>query len=351
MVDVLSFYKDKKVLVTGHTGFKGSWLCNILLEAGADLIGYALEPATNPNLFSLLDLSSRMKSIIGDIRDFDLLLKTFQEEKPEIVFHLAAQPIVRDSYKSPLYTYDTNVMGTVNLLECIRTTTSVKSLINVTTDKVYENCDSENHPFKEDEKLDGYDPYSNSKSCSEIVTHSYFKCFLRDKNIAVSTVRAGNVIGGGDFSNDRIIPDCFRALLKNQTMVIRNPYSTRPYQHVLEPLYCYLLIAKEQYSDLSLSSAYNVGPDKVDCINTETLVKAFSKNFDDFSYIIKSDDGPHEASFLMLDNSKIKSVFGWKPCLDFNETIRLTAEWLKGFIKGESTINIVNKQIRRFFKK
>ena len=244
MVD-LNFFKSKKVLVTGHTGFKGSWLCRILINAGADVTGYSLEPPTTPNLFELSGIKEKMKSIIGDIRDLEKLKGIFREEKPEIVFHLAAQPIVRDSYKNPVYTYETNVMGTVNICECVRLTPSVKSFLNVTTDKVYHNNEWE-WGYRENDPLDGYDPYSNSKSCSELVTHSYINSFFNEMGVAVSTARAGNVIGGGDFANDRIIPDCIRAALKHEKIVVRNPYSTRPYQHVLEPLAVYLRIAQEQ---------------------------------------------------------------------------------------------------------
>ena len=223
----MNFYAGKKVLVTGHTGFKGTWLCKILINAGALVTGYSLDPPTEPNLFSLSGINSEMNSIIGDIRDFDKLKQVFDETRPEIVLHLAAQPIVRDSYKDPRYTYDTNVMGTVNLLECVRLSGCVKSVLNVTTDKVYNNrewC----WGYREDEPLDGFDPYSNSKSCSELVTHSYINSFFNDGSVAVSTARAGNVIGGGDFANDRIIPDCIRAMQNGTDIIVRNPFSTRP---------------------------------------------------------------------------------------------------------------------------
>ena len=230
----LEFYRGKRVFVTGHTGFKGSWLCRMLVGAGAVVTGYSLEPPTTPNLFSLAGLEGKMTSVIGDIRDFASLKAAFDAARPEIVLHLAAQPIVRDSYKDPRYTYETNVMGTVNLLECVRTAqTPPRSVLNVTTDKVYQNnewC----WGYRENEPLDGFDPYSNSKSCSELVTHSYKNSFFADGSVAISTARAGNVIGGGDFANDRIIPDCVRAMAKEESIGVRNPYSTRPYQHVLE---------------------------------------------------------------------------------------------------------------------
>lgn len=346
----LSFYKGKTVLVTGHTGFKGSWLCKILLMHGAKVVGYALEPETKPNLFSQLDLEKEMVSIIGDIRDLDKLNEVFDKYQPQIVLHLAAQPIVRTSYQKPVYTYDVNVMGTVNVCECVRTHKCVKSFLNVTTDKVYENDDIPDHPFQEDEKLDGYDPYSNSKSCSEIVTHSYYKSFLKDLGIAVSTARAGNVIGGGDFSKDRIIPDSARALKSGKELVIRNPSSTRPYQHVLEPLACYLLIAKEQYFNHDLCGAYNIGPDSCDFSTTQKLVDLFADYFKgEFKYIIQSDNGPHEAAFLSLDNNKIKNTFSWSPKTHIEEAVRLSAEWYDAWRKNEDLISLTEKQIKEFF--
>lgn len=345
----LSFYKDKTVLITGHTGFKGSWLSQILVLAGAKVIGYSLEPNTNPNLFSILELDKKIQSYIGDIRDLKKLKEVFDRHQPQIVIHLAAQPIVRDSYKDPVYTYETNVIGTVNVCECVRLHPCVKSFLNVTTDKVYENNDIPDHPFREDEKLDGYDPYSNSKSCSELVTHSYVKSFLLPLGIPTSTARAGNVIGGGDFSNDRIIPDCYRALAGKKPLVIRNPQSTRPYQHVFEPLICYLLIAQKQYEDKTVAGAYNVGPDSDSFVNTKLLVEKFKLRASGFDYRIESDGGPHESAFLSLDNSKIKKAFGWLPLMGIGEAVKITAEWYIAFINNEDMINISNKQIKEYF--
>lgn len=350
MID-LSFYKDKKVLVTGHTGFKGTWLCKILTNAGAKVCGYSLQPPTIPNLFEISGVESKITSIIGDIRDFGKLKLVFDEFKPEIVFHLAAQPIVRDSYKEPRYTYATNVMGTVNILECIRLTSSVKSFLNITTDKVYLNDDIPNHPFREDEPLDGFDPYSNSKSCSELVTHSYKKSFFADGRCAISTARAGNVIGGGDFANDRIIPDCIRAIEKSEKIIVRNPYSTRPYQHVLEPLYIYLEIAEKQYIDKRFEGYYNVGPDDCDCVNTGDLVTKFCNAWgNDASWINKHDGGPHEAAFLKLDNTKIKSVFGWRPRWHIDECISKIVEWTRIYFKNKELVpEEMDKEINEFF--
>ena len=304
----LDFYRGKRVFVTGHTGFKGSWLCRILVNAGAIVTGYSLEPPTEPNLFSLAGLEGRMTSIIGDIRDMDKLLDAFNEAQPEIVFHLAAQPIVRDSYKMPRYTYETNVMGTVNVLECCRISDTVKSVLNVTTDKVYLNNEWA-WGYRENEPLDGYDPYSNSKSCSELVTHSYKRSFF-DGKIAVSTARAGNVIGGGDFSNDRIIPDCVRAVKDGRVIGVRNPYSTRPYQHVLEPLFAYMMIAERQFEEMSYAGYYNVGPDDCDCVTTGELVDLFCKKWGEGAKWENraEENAPHEANFLKLDCSKLKAI-------------------------------------------
>lgn len=347
----LSFFRFKTVLVTGHTGFKGTWLCKILINAGAKVIGYALEAPTNPNLFALSKIKNDMISIIGDIRDFERLKNVFDEYQPELVFHLAAQPIVRESYKNPKYTYEANVIGTVNVLECVRLTPSVKSFLNVTTDKVYLNDDRPDHFFKEDEPLDGYDPYSNSKSCSELVTHSYKKSFFQEGRCAISTARAGNVIGGGDFANDRIIPDCVRAIEKGENVVVRNPFSTRPYQHVLEPIYIYLKIVEEQYKDSSKQGYYNVGPDDCDCINTGDLVTKFCDAWgNNLSWINKYDGGPHEASFLKLDNSKVKEVFHWKPRWHIDECIDKTVEWIKVYLINKEHISEeMDREINSFF--
>lgn len=345
----LSFYKGKRVLVTGHTGFKGTWLCKILVNAGAIVTGYSLEPPTNPNLFSMAGIENEMLSVIGDIRDIQKLRTVFEEASPEIVFHLAAQPIVRDSYKDPVYTYETNVMGTVNVCECVRQSKTVKSFLNVTTDKVYKNNEWE-WGYREDEPLDGYDPYSNSKSCSELVTHSYINSFFNELGIAVSTARAGNVIGGGDFANDRIVPDCIRAAGAKKDIVVRNPHSTRPYQHVLEPLSVYLTIAQEQYKDITKAGFYNVGPDERDCITTGELVDLFCVKWGEgIGWVNQYDGGPHEANFLKLDCSKIKRVFGWKPRWSVEEAINKTVEWSKVYFRGADISVCMNQQINEFF--
>lgn len=349
MVD-LSFYKNKRVFVTGHTGFKGSWLCRILVNAGAIVTGYSLEPPTEPNLFSLADVAGKMTHVIGDIRDMEALKAAFDKAQPEIVLHLAAQPIVRDSYKDPRYTYETNVMGTVNLLECVRMSSGVKSVLNVTTDKVYHNnewC----WGYREDEPLDGFDPYSNSKSCSELVTHSYINSFFAGSETAVSTARAGNVIGGGDFANDRIIPDCVRAMAAWKTIGVRNPWSTRPYQHVLEPLAMYLTIAQKQYEDQRYAGFYNVGPDDCDCVTTGELVSLFCDCWGGTArWENQAEAGaPHEANFLKLDCSKIKSVFGWKPRWHIRECMEKTCAFSKVWLSGGDIPAEMDREINEFF--
>ncbi len=345
----LSFYRGKRVFVTGHTGFKGSWLCRILVGAGAVVTGYSLEPPTNPDLFSLAGLEGKMTSVIGDIRDFTSLFAAFQEAQPEIVLHLAAQPIVRDSYKDPAYTYETNVMGTVNILECVRRTKRVKSFLNVTTDKVYHNNEWV-WGYREEEPLDGFDPYSNSKSCSELVTHSYKNSFFADGRVAISTARAGNVIGGGDFANDRIIPDCVRAIQAGAPLGVRNPHSTRPYQHVLEPLFAYLMIAQRQYEDGAFAGWYNVGPDESDCVTTGDLVELFCRSWGEgAAWEDRAEPGaPHEANFLKLDCSKLKSVFDWRPRWHIGEAIEKTVEWTRVWLSGGDIPAEMDREIREY---
>lgn len=346
----LSFYKGKRVFVTGHTGFKGSWLCKILSNYGAVVTGYSLEPPTTPSLFEIAGIESDIKSVIGDIRNYDNLKAAFDEAQPEIVLHLAAQPIVRDSYKDPAYTYETNVMGTVNILECVRNSSCVKSFLNVTTDKVYLNKEW-NWGYRENEELDGYDPYSNSKSCSELVTHSYKNSFFGDASVAISTARAGNVIGGGDFANDRIIPDCIRAAVEHKDIIVRNPFSTRPYQHVLEPLYAYLMIAAMQYEDNKFAGYYNVGPDDCDCFQTGALVDLFVKHWGDgLKWINRYDGGPHEANFLKLDCSKLKATFDWKPHWNLDKAIEKVVEWSKCWIDNGDIRACMDSQITEFLQ-
>lgn len=345
----LSFFKNKRVLITGHTGFKGSWLCCILKSAGAIVTGYALEAPTEPSLFELAKVEEGMNSIIGDIRDLSHLMQVFDEFQPEIVIHLAAQPIVRTSYEDPVGTYATNVMGTVNICECVRKHSSVRSFLNVTTDKVYKNIEQDYH-YKEDDYLDGFDPYSNSKSCSELVTHSYINSFFADMNLAVSTARAGNVIGGGDFAKDRIVPDCVRATINGDAIEVRNPNSIRPYQHVLEPLAIYLTVVKAQYEDKTKAGFYNVGPSDDDCITTGKLADEFCKCWGEgASWITHNDNGPHEAGFLKLDSSLVTKTFGYHPVWRASEAISHTVEWYKAYAMGKDVLQITLEQIGAFF--
>ncbi len=344
----LSFYQGKKVFVTGHTGFKGSWLCRMLAGAGASVTGFSLEPPTEPSLFRIAGIENDVRSVIGDVRDMAALKAAFDEAQPEIVLHLAAQPIVRESYRNPAYTYETNVMGTVHLLECVRNSSTVRSFLNVTTDKVYRNREWP-WGYRENDELDGFDPYSNSKSCSELVTHSYRNSFFADGRVAISTARAGNVIGGGDFASDRIIPDCIRAAEKGEPIAVRNPYSTRPYQHVLEPLYAYLMIAARQMQDGRCAGYYNVGPDDADCFQTGALVELFVRRWGEgMKWIDRSDGGPHEAGFLKLDCSLLKSTFGWKPRWNLETAVAMTVEWSKIWLAGGDARACMDRQIQAF---
>ena len=324
----------------------------LLVMAGAEVTGYALKSPTNPALFDICRLLEQINSVEGDVRDLEHMKKVFTKVQPEIVIHMAAQPIVRESYKNPVYTYETNVMGTVNVLECVRLTNSVKSFVNVTTDKVYRNKEWA-WGYRENEELNGYDPYSNSKSCSELVTSSYLNSFFWDMDVAISTARAGNVIGGGDFAVDRIIPDCIRAAEKKEDIIVRNPFSTRPYEHVLEPVVAYLMIAKAQYEDKRYAGNYNVGPDDADCWTTGELVTLFCDKWnkatgDSVKWINKYDGGPHEANFLKLDCSKLKNTFGWKPRWNVETTMEKIVEWQTAYIDGKNISDCMGKQIIEF---
>lgn len=350
----MDFYRGKKVLVTGHTGFKGSWLCVMLKKLGAEVTGYALEECEETGLYHLCGIDKEITSVLGDVRDYNHMLEVFQKVQPEIVFHLAAQPIVRESYANPVYTYDVNVMGTVHVMECIRQTDSVKSVVNVTTDKVYYN-DNKNRAMKEDDILNGVDPYSNSKSCSELVTSSYIRSFFENRDIAVSTLRAGNVIGGGDFAKDRIIPDCYRAMKEGTKIVMRKPDAIRPFQHVLEPLNVYLFVAQKQYEALSLAGSYNVGPEESDCVCVQELVECFCEEWkeqmgDCPGFAIQEDNGPKEAQFLKLDCSRLKKTFNWMPAWDVKKAVRKTVEWYVAYIKGMNVRECMERQIGEFYE-
>ena len=353
-----TYYAGRRVLVTGSTGFKGSWLCRMLGNLGAEVYGFALEPPTTPSLWGIAGLGATVRQTTADVRDLDAMRAAFAEARPQAVLHLAAQPLVIDSYERPHYTYETNVMGTVNVLECVRATSSVTSFLNVTTDKVYENLERPGYGYQEDDKLDGFDPYSNSKSCSELVTHCYAKSFFAPGGYgdaagrcAVSTARAGNVIGGGDFSANRIVPDCVRAVQAGEPIVIRNPNSVRPYQHVLEPLVAYLGIVALQDQDASVAGWYNIGPDDKGSVTTGQLVRLFAESWGEgFSYEVGHVDGPHEANFLKLDNAKAKRVLGWRPTWGVAEAIDRTAEWTRAWLEGgdEAAASCMDKQINEY---
>ncbi len=347
----LEFYKNRRVFITGHTGFKGSWLCRILALAGADVYGFSLPLPEEESLFSMCHAGESVQSYFGDIRDGEGLRDAFEAAQPEIVFHLAAQPLVLESYQNPAYTYETNVIGTVNLLECVRLS-SVRplSVLNVTTDKVYENREWE-WGYRENEPLNGHDPYSNSKSCSELVTHSYRQSFFNSEEVPVSTARAGNVIGGGDFAKNRIIPDCVRAAVMGSPIAVRNPHSVRPYQHVLDPLFAYLMIAKAQHENPALAGSYNVGPSGEGCVNTGKLVELFCSNWPDATWQNCGEpNAPHEAAFLKLDISKIAAVFGWRPIWSLEKAVAKTVEWSLAFSRGEPLADVTDAQIIEFAK-
>ncbi len=344
------FYAGKRILLTGHTGFKGSWLCKILCDMGASVYGYALAPE-KLSLYNMLTLSNRIHSCLADIADSDKFEEFYVEANPDVVFHLAAQPLVRLSYEEPALTYRTNVMGTVNLFDAVRKHPGVKSILNVTTDKVYLNREWE-WGYRENERLDGFDPYSNSKSCSELVTWTFVRSFFNEENApAISTARAGNVIGGGDFSRDRIIPDCVNAAVAGNDIIVRNPYSTRPYQHVLEPLFAYLLIVARQYDEKKLCSAYNIGPDDCDCFSTGDLVNMFVKEWGgNLKWINKCVDGPHEAKFLKLDNSKVKQTMSWHPVWHLSTAISKVVEWSKEWSAGNDIEKTMANQINEYLR-
>lgn len=346
----LEDFRNKNVMITGHTGFKGSWLCQILLNYGANICGIGLMPNTKPSLFDLLKLEDRIDNHYLDIRNYVEVKEIFDLFRPDIVFHLAAQPLVIDSYREPKYTYDVNVIGTVNVCECVRLSDYVKSFVNVTTDKVYENIEDPDHYYKENEKLNGYDPYSNSKSCSELVTQSYVRSFFNEKEIAVSTCRAGNVIGGGDFAENRIVPDCVRASIAGKPIQVRNPNSYRPYQHVLEADMFYLMLAMKQYKDREYAGHYNIGPNDEDCISTGELVELFVKNWQEARYEFANVNGPHEANFLKLDSSKARQTFDWQPKWNVDKAVEKTVEWYKAFDNSENLIDLTNEQIQEYLE-
>ncbi len=344
------FYKNKKVLVTGCTGFKGSWICRILMNLGAEVYGYSLLPQSDYSLFDILKLNKEIPVQFGDVRSIESLKCVFDKFSPEIVIHMAARTLVRESYDDPVSTYSTNVMGTVNVLECCRLSDSVRSVINVTTDKVYKNKESE-RGYRETDELNGYDPYSNSKSCSELVTSTYKNSFFKQKNISVSAVRSGNVIGGGDFAADRIIPDCVRAALQNKVIMVRNPDSVRPYQHVLEALAVYLELAAKQYENSSYEDCYNVGPKESDCIKTSVLVDEFCRLWGNgVKWNVEPEENPvYESGLLKLNCSKLQKRLDWSPKWNINEALLRTVDWYKHWLNKSNVIELTDLQIKEFF--
>lgn len=349
VIDLLDFYKGKRIFITGHTGFKGSWLCMLLTMAGAEVTGFALPPVEECSLFTLTGLEGKMTSVMGDVRNLSALQSAFSKACPEIVFHLAAQPIVREGYRDPVGTYYTNVMGTVHVLECVRQSNDVRSFLNVTTDKVYQNrqwC----WGYRETDALGGFDPYASSKSCSELVTDSYRNSFFSDGSVAVSTARAGNVIGGGDFAADRIIPDCVRAMQRGVPIQLRNPNSVRPYQHVLDPLAAYLLIAQRQYENACFAGSYNVGPDNGDCLTTGQLADLFCQAWGEPArWEQVGQSGPHEDAVLRLDCAKIRAALGWQPKWDTVQAVTATVNWTKAWLDGQDIVACMEHQITAFF--
>lgn len=353
-LEMNGFWKGRRLFLTGHTGFKGAWLSVWLESLGAKVTGYALKPPTKPSLFELCRLDRRMKSVIGDVRDAAKLKKALLAAKPEIVIHMAAQPLVRESYASPAYTYETNVMGTVNLLEAVRAARGVKAAVNVTTDKCYEN-NEHNRPFREEEPMGGYDPYSSSKGCSELVTAAYRNSFFNPKDfkkhgVALASARAGNVIGGGDWAADRLIPDIVRAALKGEKALIRSPRAIRPWQHVLEPLSGYLLLAEKLYArGAAFASAWNFGPDAGDARDVEWIAERMFSHWPEApGYAIDKGRHPHEAHYLRLDSSKARRELGWKPRWHVGQAVDRIVEWTRAYQAGKDLREVCLGQIRDY---
>ena len=331
-----SIYNNRRVLITGHSGFKGSWLALWLQKMNAEVAGYSLEPPTTPSHFKLLNLD--MQSTIGDIRDRVKFSQVIEKFQPEIIFHLAAQPLVRESYRNPIETYETNVMGTLNLLEISRTTQRVNAIVNVTTDKCYKNNEWL-WGYRENEPMGGHDPYSSSKACSEILTESYRTSFFplhefgTKHNVLLASARSGNVIGGGDWAEDRLIPDIMRAASENKTVTIRNPIATRPWQHVLDPLFGYLKLGQKLLEkEISFAEAWNFGPSESSDLTVEDVTSIAKKIWDKCQYKIeKNETDPHEATLLKLDSSKARKKLGWNSMWDSSEAIKRTIDWYSGY--------------------
>jgi CDP-glucose 4,6-dehydratase len=343
-----AFWSGRRVFITGHTGFKGSWLSLWLQELGAQVTGYALEPPTQPNLFELARLGSAMTSVIGDIRDLPTFRAALIDARPEVVFHLAAQPLVRESYRDPVGTYATNVLGTVHLLEALRHTPGVRAVVNVTTDKCYENREWL-WPYRENEPLGGADPYSSSKACVELVTAAYRTSFLNTAGIHLASARAGNVIGGGDWATDRLIPDFLRALDENRTLKIRSPQAIRPWQHVLEPLGGYLILAEKLHeSGAEFAEAWNFGPDDNDARPVRWIVEHLGLQMPNADWQADATPQPHEANALKLDSSKSRARLGWRPRWDLETALNQTLAWHLAWRQGADMTAFSLRQIHAY---
>lgn len=343
------FWHGKRVFLTGHTGFKGGWLALWLADMGAEVHGYALAPPTVPNLFTVANLQDHLaNSTIADIRDAAALAQAIQTAQPDVVFHLAAQPLVRYSYAAPVETYAVNVMGTVNLLEAVRQTPSVKAVVNVTTDKCYENREWV-WPYRENEAMGGFDPYSSSKACSELVTAAYRRSFLESAGTHLASARAGNVIGGGDWAVDRLVPDFLRALDAGQVLTIRSPLATRPWQHVLEPLSGYLILAERLFSEgLEFAEAWNFGPDEADARPVQWIVEYLCSQVAEAAWRCDAAPQPHEANMLKLDSSKAKAQLGWRPRWNLKAALGKTLAWHQAWKQGLDMAAISGQQIREY---
>lgn len=350
-----TFWQGRKVFVTGHTGFKGSWLCLWLNLLGAEVTGYALQPPTQPSLFELCSVDELVTSVIGDVRDGESLTKAMVKAQPEVVIHMAAQALVRDSYNNPADTYAINVMGTVNLFEAVRACKNIKSVVNVTTDKCYENKEWV-WGYRENEPMGGYDPYSNSKACSELVTASYRSSFFnpneyRKHGVGVASARAGNVIGGGDWAKDRLIPDCVKSLINKEPILIRNPNAIRPWQHVLEPLAGYLMLCEKQYNEgANYAEGWNFGPDDKDAKPVEYIVNKMCTLWgENAKYIIDDGQHPHEAHYLKLDCSKAKNILKWQSKWSLDIALEKIIEWNRGYIADNKAVKDISiKQINEY---
>lgn len=343
-----NFWQGKRVFLTGHTGFKGSWLSLWLFSLGAEVKGYALNPPTSPSLFNEAKVDSLIDSQIGDIRDQDTLHESMTKFSPDILIHMAAQPLVRYSYNEPIETYEVNVIGTAKVLEVARSCPNVKSIVNITTDKCYEN-DGRSESYKEEDAMGGYDPYSSSKGCAELVTSSYRRSFLQEQRMGLASVRAGNVIGGGDWADDRLIPDILRSFEKNEPVVIRNPKATRPWQHVLEPLSGYLILAQKLYEDQKeYAEGWNFGPNEKDVKPVDWILNKMIAKWPNSSWELDSSSNPHEANFLQLDISKAESKLGWRPIWELGHTLEKIIDWHQAWINKEDMQTVCLSEIKAY---